>query len=229
MKNIVVIGGGSGVGAALVSSLKQNNQIFGSFNNSTIQAEINVHPFKLNVLEEEWDLSSLPDEIHGLVYCPGSINLMPFKRIKPEDFEKDYKLQVIGAIKIIQSLLEPLKKGKASIVFFSTVAVKMGYNFHSQVASSKGALEGLTKALAAEFAPTIRVNTIAPSLTDTPLAGRLLNNPEKKAAHGEKHPLKRVGEPEDIANAAEFLLSEKSSWITGQIIQVDGGISSLKV
>lgn len=229
MKNIVVIGGGSGVGAALVSSLKQNNQIFASFNNSTIKAETNVQPFKLNVLEEEWDLNSLPDEIHGLVYCPGSINLMPFKRIKPEDFEKDYKLQVIGAIKIIQSLLEPLKKGNASIVFFSTVAVKIGYNFHSQVASSKGALEGLTKALAAEFAPMIRVNTIAPSLTDTPLAVRLLNNAEKKAAHGEKHPLKRVGEPEDIADAAEFLLSDKSSWITGQIIHVDGGISSLKV
>lgn len=229
MRNILIIGGGSGVGATLVKSLKKENQIFTSYNKSLLKSETNVHPFKLDVLSEDWDLSSLPDEINGLVYCPGSINLMPFKRIKPEEFEKDYKLQVIGAIKIIQALLEPLKKGKASLVFFSTVAVKTGYNFHSQVASSKGALEGLAKALAAEFSPTLRVNTIAPSLTDTPLAGRLLNSPEKKAAHGEKHPLKRVGEAEDIANAAEFLLSTKSSWITGQIIHVDGGISSLRV
>lgn len=229
MANILIIGGGSGVGASLVNSLKNTHQVYTSFHSSQIEPETNVHPFHLNVMSDDWDLNSLPDEIHGLVYCPGSINLLPFKRIKPEDFVNDYKLQVLGAVRIIQGLLEALKKGKASIVFFSTVAVKLGYNFHSQVASSKGALEGLTKSLAAEFAPTLRVNCIAPSLTDTPLAGRLLNKPEKKEAHGEKHPLKRVGEAKDIADAAEFLLLEKSSWVTGQILHVDGGMSSLKV
>ena len=115
----------------------------------------------------------------------------------------------------------------SSIVLFSTVAVQAGFNFHSQVSMSKGAIEGLTKALSAEFAPTIRVNAIAPGLTDTPLASKLLNTPEKKEANAQKHPMKRIGAPEDLANMAAFLLSEKSSWITGQIIHVDGGMSTL--
>jgi NAD(P)-dependent dehydrogenase (short-subunit alcohol dehydrogenase family) len=107
--------------------------------------------------------------------------------------------------------------------------MQMGFNFHSLVASSKGAVEGLTKALAAEFAPKIRVNCIAPSITDTPLAGSLLNTDEKKEANAQRHPLKKIGKPEDLANLAAFLLSEKSSWITGPVIHVDGGMSSLKV
>jgi NAD(P)-dependent dehydrogenase (short-subunit alcohol dehydrogenase family) len=165
-----------------------------------------------------------------LPYCPGSINLRPFERIKPIDFEIDYKLQVIGAIKIIQAVLPKLKKAEnASIVLFSTVAVQSGFPFHTQVAASKGAIEGLTKALAAEYAPKIRVNCIAPSLTDTPLAANLLNNDQKKEANAARHPLKRIGAAEDIAHIAAFLLSEKASWITGQIMHVDGGMSSLKI
>ncbi|MEP6597760.1 MAG: SDR family oxidoreductase, partial [Ginsengibacter sp.] len=116
----------------------------------------------------------------------------------------------------------------ASIVLFSTVAVQTGLPFHAQVAASKGALEGLTKALAAEFAPKIRVNCIAPSLTDTPLASSLLNTGQKAEANAQRHPLKRIGTTADIANLAEFILSDKASWITGQIIHVDGGISTLK-
>ncbi|MDQ2864504.1 MAG: SDR family oxidoreductase, partial [Bacteroidota bacterium] len=179
---------------------------------------------------ENLSLDFLPDELAGLVYCPGSINLRPFERIKPADFETDYKLQVIGAIKLIQLALPRLKKsGNASIVLFSTVAVQTGLPFHTQVAASKGAIEGLTKALAAELAPVIRVNCIAPSLIDTPLAAFLLNNEQKQEANALRHPLKRIGTTEDIANMAAFLLSQKSSWITGQILHVDGGMSSLKI
>lgn len=138
-------------------------------------------------------------------------------------------MQVIGAIKVIQSVIPNLKAvDQASIVLFSTVAVQQGYNFHSQVATSKGALEGLTRALAAEFAPQIRVNAIAPSLTNTPLAGKLLSTDDKVKANDDRHPLKRIGQPLDIAQMAAFLLSEKASWISGQILKVDGGMSSLK-
>jgi NAD(P)-dependent dehydrogenase (short-subunit alcohol dehydrogenase family) len=165
-----------------------------------------------------------------MVYCPGKINLKPFARLKPEDFIEDYKIQVLGAIKAIQLLLPKLKKSSSpSIVLFSTVAVQTGFSFHSIVSSSKGAIEGLTRALAAELAPSIRINCIAPSITDTPLAGNLLNSLEKKEANAQRHPLKKVGEAKDIAHAVAFLLSEESSWMTGQIMHIDGGISNLRV
>jgi NAD(P)-dependent dehydrogenase (short-subunit alcohol dehydrogenase family) len=182
------------------------------------------------VLDENPDFSFLPENIDGLVYCPGAVNLKPFARIKPEDFISDYQLQLVGAVKVVQACLPKLKNSsQASVVLFSTVAVQTGFNFHSLVASSKGAVEGLTKALAAEFAPKIRVNCIAPSITNTPLAGTLLNTDEKKDANAQRHPLKKIGQPEDLANLAAFLLSEKSSWITGQVLHADGGMSSLKV
>jgi NAD(P)-dependent dehydrogenase (short-subunit alcohol dehydrogenase family) len=183
----------------------------------------------LNVLEETISPDFLPEVLTGLVYCPGSLQLRPFDRLKPEDFEADYKLQVIGAVKIIQLVLPRLKKAEnAAIVLFSTVAVQTGLPFHTQVAASKGAIEGLTKALAAEFAPKIRVNCIAPSLTNTPLAASLLNTDQKMQVNAQRHPLKRIGTAADIANMAAFLLSENASWITGQIFHVDGGFSSVK-
>lgn len=164
------------------------------------------------------------------MYCPGTINLKSFSRIGPEEFIADYRLQLVGAVKVIQACLPKLKNAaSSSVVLFSTVAVQTGFPFHSLVASSKGAVEGFTKALAAEFAPKIRVNCIAPSITDTPLAKNLLSSEEKKEASAQRHPLKRIGKPEDLAVLAEFLLSEKSSWITGQVLHIDGGISSLKV
>jgi NAD(P)-dependent dehydrogenase (short-subunit alcohol dehydrogenase family) len=157
------------------------------------------------------------------------VTLKPFARVKPEDFVSDFQLQLVGAVKVIQASLPKLKNANSpSIVLFSTVAVQTGFNFHSLVASSKGAVEGFTRALAAEFAPKIRVNCIAPSITDTPLAGSLLNTDEKKEANAQRHPLKKIGKPEDLANLAAFLLSEKSSWITGQVLHVDGGMSSLR-
>ena len=225
MKNILIIGASSGIGKAIAERHSATSNVFGTYNSNEV-AESNY--YHLDVTSGELDLSFVPDELHGLVYCPGSINLKPFHRIKPEDFAYDLQLQTIGAVKVIQSVLPNLKAGNGSIVLFSTVAVQQGFNFHAQVATSKGAIEGLTRSLAAEFAPTIRVNCIAPSLTDTPLAGRLLSTDEKKEANGERHPLKRVGNTEDIAAAAAYLLSEDSGWVTGQIMKVDGGMSSIK-
>ena len=232
MKNYLVIGGSSGIGKALVDTLAaQNEQVFATFNeNATVGEAVNVNFQALNVMDETLDLSFLPDQLDGLVYCPGSINLKPFARLKPKAFVQDFELQVVGAIKVIQAVLPRLKKSEsASIVLFSTVAVQHGFNFHSQVSTSKGAIEGLSRALAAEFAPKIRVNCIAPSLTDTPLASKLLSTDEKKAANAQRHPLKKIGQSEDLAQMAAFLLSDKAGWVSGQVIAVDGGMSTLKV
>ncbi|MFT4601448.1 MAG: NAD(P)-dependent dehydrogenase (short-subunit alcohol dehydrogenase family) [Arenicella sp.] len=230
MKNYLIIGASSGIGKALVKELAVNdNQIFCTYNSNKTEDFGHVHYHELDVTSD-FDLDFLPDQLDGLVYCPGTINLKPFKRLKPSDFIEDINLQVIGAIKVIQAVLPLLKKAEnASILLFSTVAVQSGFNFHSQVSVSKGAIEGLTKSLAAEFAPTIRVNAIAPSLTDTPLSAGLLNTDQKREANANRHPLKRIGTAEDIARAAAFLISEKASWISGQIIHVDGGMSSLKI
>jgi NAD(P)-dependent dehydrogenase (short-subunit alcohol dehydrogenase family) len=170
----------------------------------------------------------LDENIDGLVYFPGSITLKPFRSIKVADFQSDFELNVLGAINSIQHYLSKLNEG-SSIVLFSTVAVQTGMPFHSSVSVSKGAIEGLTRALAAEFAPKYRVNCIAPSLTQTKLAGRLLNSDEKIEAMAQKHPLKKIGSSKDLANAVDFLLNDSSSWISGQILAVDGGMSTLKI
>jgi len=232
MKSYLIVGGSSGIGLNLVEQLSgSGNKIVATYfkNNSSPQFE-NVDFHSLNVLDDELNLDFLPDILDGLVYCPGSINLKPFHRLKPEGFVDDFKLQVVGAVRVIQAALPALKNSeKASVVLFSTVAVQTGFNFHTQVAASKGAVEGLTRSLAAELAPKIRVNCIAPSLTDTPLAEKLLNSEQKRETNADRHPLKRIGHTTDIANMADFLLSEKSDWITGQVFHVDGGMSSLKV
>lgn len=231
MANILIVGASSGIGLSLSKQLiEKGENVYGTYNKTscTINGFTKFH--QLNMLDENIDFSFVPAILDGLVYCPGTVNLKPFARIKPEDFISDYQLQLVGAVKVIQACLPKLKiAASPSIILFSTVAVQTGFNFHSLVGSSKGAIEGLTKALAAEFAPKIRVNCIAPSITDTPLAAALLNTEEKKDANAQRHPLKKIGKPEDLANLAEFLLSEKSGWITGQVIHVDGGMSSLKV
>jgi NAD(P)-dependent dehydrogenase (short-subunit alcohol dehydrogenase family) len=230
MKNYLIIGGSTGIGRALATTLSAENQVFATFSKHECASEGNIQYYNLNVLEDILDLSFLPERLDGLVYCPGAIQLKPFGRTKPNDFLADYQLQVLGAVKVLQQVLPKLKNAEhPAVVFFSTVAVQTGFNFHSIVSASKGAIEGLTKALAAEYAPKIRINCIAPSITDTPLAGTILNTPEKKEANAQRHPLKKVGEADDIAHLAEFLLSDKASWITGQIFHIDGGISSLKM
>ncbi len=231
MSNYLIVGASSGIGKSLALQLANSgNRVYATYCKTEVQSDSDLIDYHyLNVLDENILLDFLPDSINGIIYCPGSISLRPFERIKPQDFITDYNLQVLGAIKIIQALLPKLKKAEnASIVLYSTVAVQTGLPYHTQVAASKGALEGLTRALAAELAPAIRVNCIAPSLTDTPLASSLLNTDQKREANALRHPLKRIGTAEDIANMTEFLISEKATWITGQIFHVDGGMSAIK-
>lgn len=231
MKNYLIVGGSSAIGKELTKILTESGaKVYATYHqNKPEESSSDVEYHQVNVLDDQPKLDFLPEEIDGVVYCPGSINLKPFKRLKPEDFTADFELQVNGAVKVLQASVDKMKKSDdASIVLFSTVAVQMGFNFHTQVAASKGAIEGLTRSLAAELAPRIRVNAIAPSIVDTPLASNFLNTDEKKDANAKRHPMKRIGQSKDIAEMAAFLLSEKSSWITGQIMPVDGGISSIK-
>jgi len=171
----------------------------------------------------------IEEQIDGLVYFPGTIQLKPFPRLTPEDFSHDLSVNFIGAVAFAQSYLTNLKRSaSASIVFLSSVAVSMGMPFHASIASSKGAIEGLTKSLAAEFAPKVRVNCVAPSLVNTPLGSKFLETPEKMELMEKRNPMRKVGTPNEVAQAIVFFLSDESSWITGQILGVDGGMNTLK-
>lgn len=230
-KNYLIIGASSGIGKSLTDILvKEGNNVIGTYFKTPFKSNSsNLEIQPLDVNEEHLTLDFLPETLDGLIYCPGSINLKPFHRIKPKEFLEDYNFQVVGAIKVLQACLPALKRSSAaSVILFSTVAVQMGFNFHSLVASSKGAIEGLTHALSAELSPKIRVNCIAPSVTDTRLAAGILGSDEKKETNAQRHPLQRIGEAADIAEMASFLLSNKASWITGQVFHVDGGLSSIK-
>jgi 3-oxoacyl-[acyl-carrier protein] reductase len=230
MKNILLIGGSYGIGLAIAKELQFENNVYIASRSNENLADVKATYIPFDASTDVLDTSKLPAVIDGLVYCPGSINLRPFKGIKPEAFETDLQINFISLVKVIQSVLPNLLAAEqASIVTFSSVAASMGMPFHTSVSASKGAIEGFAKALAAEYAPKIRVNVIAPSLTDTPLADKFLNNETKQEKSAERHPLKRFGKPEDSAQMACFLLSDKSSWISGQIFHVDGGMSTLLV
>lgn len=167
--------------------------------------------------------------IDGLVYFPGTINLKPFARLTAAEFNNDLAINSLGAVAFVQAYLIYLKKAEnASIVFISSVAASTGLPFHSSIAMAKGAIEGLTKALSAELAPNIRVNCVAPSLVNTPLGSKFINTPEKIDAMEKRNPLRKIGEPSDIANAIVFLLLEQSAWVTGQVLAVDGGMNTIK-
>ena len=229
-KNILIVGGSSGVGLALVKLLcQENNVIVASRTNDSISdLPITYHPF--DVEKDDLDTSKIPDQLNGFVYCPGSINLRPFKGLKQEVFIQDFSINVLGAIKTLQAVQNNLQNCEtpSSVVLFSTVAVTTGMPFHSSVATAKGALEGLARSLAAELAPKIRFNVIAPSLVDTRMAEKFLNNETKKTNAASRHPLQRVGNPTEIAQMAKFLISDESSWMTAQTITIDGGIGSIK-
>lgn len=232
MKNIVIIGCGQGIGFASAKILSENNHVTGISRTHNPEVEkLNIEFHQLDILNGNLDEITFPEVVDGLVYAPGSINLKPFNRLSTDDFKNDFEINVLGAVKIIQKLLPNLKKSEsASVVLFSSVAAKLGMPFHASVSASKSAVEGLTKSLAAELsAQKIRVNAIAPSLTDTHLASQLLSTPEKREASGKRHPLQRVGNADEMAKITEFLLSSDSSWITGQIIGIDGGMGSIKL
>ncbi|MFA6247879.1 MAG: SDR family oxidoreductase [Mucilaginibacter sp.] len=230
-KNVLVVGGSSGIGLALIRHLAiQEANIF-NISRSRADWPPGVTHLQADVLGDLSVLEDkLPQTIHGLVYSVGSINLKPFQRLTAGDFLNDYKLNVLGATEIIKLSLKALKNaGGASIVLYSSVAAKAGMPFHASIAAAKGAVEGLTLSLAAELASyQVRVNAIAPSLTDTPLAKNLLSTDEKREASAKRHPLSKIGTPDDIALATQFLLSDHSSWLTGQIIGIDGGLGNLR-
>lgn len=224
--NYLIIGASSGIGSEISKKLnEQGHNVFTAQRNA-VNGVGNHQQF--NAVENDLDVSQLPDLIDGLVYCPGSINLKPFHRLTTQDFYGDWQINFLGAVKVIQSVLPRLKSAKGAIVLFSSVAAQTGMSFHASVASAKAAIEGLTCSLAAEFAPTIRVNAIAPSLTDTPLANKLLSDDNKKESAAKRHPLQKFGNVNDIASMACFLLSKDASFITGQVIKIDGGLSSIR-
>lgn len=227
MARYLIIGGTTGIGAELAQILHaKGNEIIatGRGNNRPPVGEF-----------ISWDahtdeaLTINTDQIDGVVYCPGTIALKPFHRFTDEEILQDFKINALGAARVLREVYPLLKKSASpSVVLFSTVAVQTGMAFHASIGMAKGAIEGLTRSLAAEWAPTIRVNAIAPSLTQTPLAEKLLSTPEKIEAGNKRHPLGRVGTPRDLAAMAAFLLSDDASWITGQILHIDGGIGNLK-
>lgn len=231
-KNILIAGGNSGIGLSVIKLLNQGGaNIYIVARKRSDEWPANVNYIEADVTGNLDQLAAfLPQTLDGLVYAIGSINLKPFSRLTTDDFLNDFTLNVLGAMRIVQQSLKQLKgAASASIILMSSVAAKIGMPYHASVAAAKGALEGFALSLSAELASqNIRVNVVAPSLTDTPMAQNLLNTPEKKEASAKRHPIGRYGNPEDISEAIVFLLSDKSTWITGQIIGVDGGMGSLK-
>ena len=225
---ILVIGGSKGIGKACTELLlEEGHEVIVAARSNDEISHLPIEFLDLDVTKDVSVLEDL-DALNGLIYCPGSINLKPFHRLDANDFQNDLEINLFGAIKSIQTCLPALKTGNGSIVLFSTVAVTQGMPFHSSVSVSKGAIEGLMRSLAAEYAPAIRVNAIAPSLTETPLASALISNEKKKEASEARHPLKRIGKAEDIASLAVHLVSKNGNWISGQVIGVDGGMSRLR-
>ena len=229
-KNVLIVGASSGIGKNLAERLvAQGVNVYAASRHRGDTPSVSYLHFDVQSNDFQC-FSGLPDTLDGVAYCPGSINLKPFHRLALDDFRQDFQINVLGAIGVLQAVLPKLKRVEsASVVLFSTVAVQTGLGFHTSVAAAKGAVEGLTRSLAAEWAAQkIRVNAIAPSLTDTPLAKNLLSTDEKKEASNRRHPIGRYGTVDDVAAVAAFLLGDESSWITGQIWGVDGGMGTLK-
>lgn len=227
MKHLVIIGGSKGIGKAITKSFLDTHKVTNISRNEPDFSHENLTHHSCDILTDD-----LPDieNLDHLIYCPGSINLKPIGRLKLDDFRADFEINVIGAVKALQKYIEPLKKGNnPSVVLFSTVATKLGMPFHASVAASKSAVEGLVKSVGAELAPTVRINAVAPTVTNTDLASKLLRNEKQEDNMRERHPLKKYLQPEDVANMATFLCSDKASSISGQVFDLDCGIVSFKI
>ena len=227
MKTIIVIGGSKGIGNAILNKLVATNKIINISRSEPELKHQNITHFTCDILKDE-----LPEieSADGLIYCPGSINLKPISRLSLDDFREDFEINVLGAVKTIQHYLEALKKGnKPSVLLFSTVASKLGMPYHASIATSKSAVEGLVKSLGAELAPTIRVNAIAPTVTNTDLASKLLRNDKMIENITDRHPLKKFLNPQEVADMAAFLLSDSAASLSGQIFEMDCGIVSFKI
>jgi NAD(P)-dependent dehydrogenase (short-subunit alcohol dehydrogenase family) len=230
-KSYLIVGGTSGIGQVLAQRLTQDGHtVYAMARNAPAEPIDGVTYLQADVLAGEPDLSELPQTLDGLAYCPGSITLKPFQALKPEQYQEDFNINVIGAVHTLRAALSKLRKAdQASVVFFSTVAVTQGLPYHASIAAAKGALEGMARSAAAELASKqVRVNIVAPSITETPMAESLLRSDQQRENSAQRHPLQGIGQPEDMASAARFLLSDEARWITGQKIGVDGGMSTLR-
>ena len=226
MRYILIIGGTKGIGKAIIDLLIEENKITCMSRNVSDFNHENYNHIQLDAT-----LDDFPDleKIDSLVYCPGSINLKPISTLSIEDFRNDFELNVIGAVKSIKKYLPLLKKGiNPSILLFSTVATKLGMPYHASVSASKSAIDGIVKTLGAELAPKIRINAIAPTITNTELASKILRNEKVLENMIERHPLKKILSANEVAKMAKFLISEDGSSISGQIINMDAGIVSFK-
>lgn len=226
MKKILVVGGNSGIGEAFVKKVIEDSEVICLNRKGMSWEHQNLSSYTFDAMEDDLPIQ---DNIDSLVYFPGSINLKPFKNLTDKDFLNDLEVNLFGAIKTIRKALPLLNKnGKSSIVLFSTVAVALGMPYHTSVSAAKGAIEGFAKSLASELAPHIRVNVVAPSIVDTPLASRILSNEKSIENAKNRHPLKSIGEANDIASMVNFIMSDDAKWITGQVFHIDGGMSSIK-
>ncbi|EGV43889.1 SDR family oxidoreductase [Bizionia argentinensis JUB59] len=227
MKTYIIVGGSKGIGRAITENLLEHHHVINLSRSKPDFEHANLTHHSIDILTDD-----LPDleKADGLIYCPGSINLKPIGRLKLDDFRSDFEINVIGAVKAIQKYLPIIKKGdKPAMLFFSTVAAKLGMPFHASVAAAKSAVEGLVKSVGAELAPTVRVNAIAPTVTDTELASNLLRNEKMIENITERHPLKKFLNPTEVASMASFLLSDQAAAISGQIFEMDCGIVSFKI
>ena len=227
MRKIIIVGGSRGIGNSLLTELVENNKVINISRVKPTLSHVNLTHYFCDILNDE-----LPDidEVDSIIYCPGSINLKPISRLKLDEFRSDFEINVVGAVKTIQKYLSTLKRGNnPSIVLFSTVATELGMPYHASVAAAKSAVEGLVKSLGAELAPTIRINAIAPTVTDTELASKFLRNEKMIGLITERHPLKKFLQPKEVADMAEFLISQKAASISGQVFKMDCGIVSFKI
>ena len=229
-RTYLVVGHSSGIGLALTRrALDEGHSVVGLSRHPSGIDMPGLSERQADVLDVDLASLDLPAALDGVAYCPGSLNLKSFRTLKEADFLDDFRISALGAVRVLQATATALKAGNQSgVVLFSTVAVQQGMAFHASIAMAKGAVEGLTRSLAAEWAPAIRVNAVAPSLTNTPLAARLLSSEERVQASRDRHPLRQVGQPDDVAATALFLLGDQSRWITGQVWGVDGGMSTVR-